>query len=344
MSMIISLFNEYWLHVGFFWALTIACWLLSGGLEKRNGFPWRVCFSVAAFHIMGYFGMPWLTRINIQLIQWTGLPGWNGYMLVWIEHLAFVFGLLLICFEGKMSRNWFCLAAGYSLESMSYGLQEILWWATGITIADHQWMRSLAYVVCYLAAYWLIVRKVTQNIRYLDSKRTILVSMMNLFLILFIGTALESYLTEAGWLLGFFRASYCVVSMFILFGLSDINKKEAELITIRQMQDKQAEHYQIAKDMMGVLNLRLHDLKYYALKSKNEKNLNELIANIKLYDAQIQTGNRALDVILTEENLKCYQKDVRLSCMADGKPLLSWKRLTSTYSLEICLTMHWKQY
>lgn len=57
--MIISLFNEYWLHVGFFWALTIACWLLSGGLEKRNGFPWRVCFSVAAFHIMGYFGMPW---------------------------------------------------------------------------------------------------------------------------------------------------------------------------------------------------------------------------------------------------------------------------------------------
>lgn len=59
--------------------------------------------------------------------------------------------------------------------------------------------------------------------------------------------------------------------MFILFGLSDINKKEAELITIRQMQDKQAEHYQIAKDMMGVLNLRLHDLKYYALKSKNEK-------------------------------------------------------------------------
>lgn len=53
--MIISLFNEYWLHVGFFWALTIACWLLSGGLEKRNGFPWRVCFSVAAFHIMGYF-------------------------------------------------------------------------------------------------------------------------------------------------------------------------------------------------------------------------------------------------------------------------------------------------
>ena len=26
------------------------------------------------------------------------------------------------------------------------------------------------------------------------------------------------------------------------------------------------------------------------------------------------------------------------------KPLLSWKRRTSTYSLEICLTMHWKQY
>ena len=76
MSMIISLFNEYWLHVGFFWALTIACWLLSGGLEKRNGFPWRVCFSVAAFHIMGYFGMPWLTRINIQLIQWTAGMEW----------------------------------------------------------------------------------------------------------------------------------------------------------------------------------------------------------------------------------------------------------------------------
>jgi sensor histidine kinase regulating citrate/malate metabolism len=40
-----------------------------------------------------------------------------------------------------------------------------------------------------------------------------------------------------------------------------------------------------------------------------------------MYDTRIQTGNRLLNVLLTEKSLYCQQKGITLSCMADGSKL-----------------------
>ena len=44
------------------------------------------------------------------------------------------------------------------------------------------------------------------------------------------------------------------------------------------------------------------------------------------------TGNHALDVILTEKSLFCKQKNIKLTCMADGKQL-DFIQTTDLYSV-----------
>ena len=44
------------------------------------------------------------------------------------------------------------------------------------------------------------------------------------------------------------------------------------------------------------------------------------------------TGNHALDVILTEKSLICKQKEIKLTCMADGKQL-AFMQTTDLYSI-----------
>lgn len=42
---------------------------------------------------------------------------------------------------------------------------------------------------------------------------------------------------------------------------------------------------------------------------------------ISIYDADVKTGNEAIDIILTEKNLLCCNKKIKLTCMADCKKL-----------------------
>lgn len=53
---------------------------------------------------------------------------------------------------------------------------------------------------------------------------------------------------------------------------------------------------------------------------------------ITAYDGNVETGNDALDVILTEKSLYCVRHDIALTCMADGKQL-SFMSEADLYSL-----------
>lgn len=49
--------------------------------------------------------------------------------------------------------------------------------------------------------------------------------------------------------------------------------------------------------------------------------VNEMTSSIKIYDSSIKTGNKVLDTIMTEKSLECSQKNIKITCLLDGKKL-----------------------
>ena len=101
-------------------------------------------------------------------------------------------------------------------------------------------------------------------------------------------------------------------------------KREVEYLqyTISQGQRQ----YEMSKDTMDMINIKYHDIKYKlnALLAQNgaaEQAAEEIINSIAVYDAGVSTGNKALDVLLTEKRLYCEQNGINFSCMADGGKL-----------------------
>ena len=91
---------------------------------------------------------------------------------------------------------------------------------------------------------------------------------------------------------------------------------------------RQAERqYEISKDTIDLINVKCHDIKYKlgALLSEGNKPASEAVEDLKssisIYDTRISTGNKILDVILTEKSLYCEQNGINFSCMADGAKL-----------------------
>lgn len=98
-----------------------------------------------------------------------------------------------------------------------------------------------------------------------------------------------------------------------------------ELSAMGNILKRQYEQYCNSKENIDLLNRRLHDLKHQIEIIKSEQNpekrmeyIEELEKGIKKYQAEYDTGNRVLDVILTGKSLQCVNNEINLTCIADG--------------------------
>ena len=60
--------------------------------------------------------------------------------------------------------------------------------------------------------------------------------------------------------------------------------------------------------------------------------MEEIGQTVAVYDSEVQTGNGALDVVLTEKSFRCEQGRISFSCMLDGS-LFDFMAAADIYSL-----------
>ena len=99
-------------------------------------------------------------------------------------------------------------------------------------------------------------------------------------------------------------------------------EKEVEYLeyTIRQSKKQ----YEISKDTIEMINVKVHDMKYYcnSLASQGEvsqETLKKLEDSVKIYDSKFETGNQLLNTLLWEKSSYCEQNNIAFSCMIDGE-------------------------
>lgn len=122
-----------------------------------------------------------------------------------------------------------------------------------------------------------------------------------------------------------------LVGVGALFGyhmmLRELNVK-MEREYLKRLLHMQHENYRIAEESIELVNQKYHDLKHQIALLRAEAGSSEKLAlldqmeqDIKAYEAQNKTGNRALDTMLTAKSLQCQREGISLTCVADGKEL-----------------------
>lgn len=130
---------------------------------------------------------------------------------------------------------------------------------------------------------------------------------------------------------------YIFIMFFLFYFLLKEGLKDHELSLMKYLWNEDKKHYEIQKENMDIINIKCHDLRhqiqdYRQQGNVTDKMMNQLEDSIHIYDSLIKTGNEALDVILSSFYLRCNNKKVELTTMADGNPL-SFMEETDLYSL-----------
>ena len=118
---------------------------------------------------------------------------------------------------------------------------------------------------------------------------------------------------------------YCVTLLYLQTELFKKAAMQKEMDALNLLYDRQRKQYQIARQNVQIINRKCHELKVQIadLRRLNpdaaqKKDLNEAERAVQLYDANADTGNEVLDVVLTEKGMHCEARHITLNCVADG--------------------------
>ncbi|MDF9875919.1 ATP-binding protein [Cellulosimicrobium cellulans] len=103
------------------------------------------------------------------------------------------------------------------------------------------------------------------------------------------------------------------------------HQARSEVRAIDEMLRRQHEQYLQSKRNMKIVHRKYHDLKHQIGVIRAEVDparrasyLDDLEASISGHARQADTGNGVLDVILTTKSQECAERDIDLTCVADG--------------------------
>lgn len=119
----------------------------------------------------------------------------------------------------------------------------------------------------------------------------------------------------------------CILVLLVNFDVFTINRQRHEMDTIVQLNKKQQEQFAFSQANIESLNRKYHDLKGMigSLRKLADANIGESLkeaeSEVEAYDSIAKTGNRYLDVLLTERSIYCERNGVRFTYLVDGDAL-----------------------
>lgn len=267
---------------------------------------------------------------------------------IWQVVLFFAFqffltygGMILIYRESPWE-ILFCCTAAYCIQNTASNLSEIVHNYESQIGSNYFWVyplcQALSLALCYVLAYFILSRKIRdEEVINIDNKQVILLSLLALTLVIVlswvVGNIGSGTIQNVACKCLMILANILILT--VQFGLLNQSKLQNDLNMIQQMWKKDQEHYKISKANMEMLNIKLHDLKHISQTFDGTKNA-EFAASMKdaleMYDLMLDTGNKALDVLVMEKGIYCQKHNIKLSCVCDGAKLSGFKDV-DIYSL-----------
>lgn len=326
--------------------LLIAEFLFTFRLPKRSKFFLRFSLMVVLCFALSIL-LPFVPEGALSL------------SLLFFGLFAVTFLCQWFCYDVSALSMLFCLTVSYVVQHCAYCLSNCMLLFSNLNsniygvyteeiITYHLPVNDVfgyifSFVVYYLSYYLFFLAfgyKIRKNTEpKLKNISLFVVSFFALIISIFVNSAVI-YGTTNGDLIvviNIYNAVCCVFMVYVLFSMVDKNKMEAELSSVYHILRKSEEQYEISKKTIDLIDIKCHDLKQQIrtigqANLINETALSEISDVISIYDTEMNTGNKPLDVILTEKSLLCYQNGILLSCMADGT-LLNFMNEAEIYSL-----------
>jgi hypothetical protein len=188
-------------------------------------------------------------------------------------------------------------------------------------------MKLLLTVILYVVYYLLMTRIIKRMDGTIPQTKELI--FFSMFCILIIDVwQLYSYKSGYNNVSTYFYSIMCCVLIFFAFiSMVRYNKLSKEKIEIENVFRISERQHALSTQNIEIINQKCHDLKHQIIAMKRiapeqqEKYIDELERAVEIYDCTLDTGNDALNIVLSEKSLLCKEYGISFTVMADGSAL-----------------------
>ena len=301
--------------------LLIGACIFSPWDSPRSGFVARALLGTAGLLALS------------ELLYMTSLPS----ILNLTAFVALVFLWVLLCFDCSAVHAVFTATCAYTVQHITSKLTYMVviglvmegvplpaWSATVLLAAFN-------VLVC-VPLYLYFTRGFLRDGQLMfNSVRTVLFAALFLVVAVFLSSILEDNLdsTAPTYLssylsLGAFCTLFAVTILSLELTNCGVKRLETENSVLERLLEKDRLQYEQARDDMEKINIRYHDLKqqYSRVSAEERAGLEDEMKSLNL---RYFTGNKALDIVVTQKAAICAEKGIQLICSADGEALGTMK-------------------
>lgn len=316
--------------------LAIAEALFTHNLRRRKIFFLRLFLClIVYFSVAVFFPLP-----EINTPQYS--------LLVFFTQFVLSLVLLLFLFKEPFLSLFFCGIAAYAVQHLAYQCFSLIVYTAGLNgnssmglygqeeQAPFDWRIIPVYVAVEAAIYWLAILLFSNRIKKGEDLRVKSVLLFSLFVLfataVIIVNIFVAYETFENFNITYIIAASisgalcCLFVLFLLFTLLSRENLKTKNEYMNRLWRQEQRQLATSRASMDMIKRACHDLKY-SMRAINERNCEndenflEIKKAVEIYDSYAETGNNALDVILTERASLCTEKNIRFDCMADGRAL-----------------------
>lgn len=133
--------------------------------------------------------------------------------------------------------------------------------------------------------------------------------------------------SSASYMFLFFFTSlmYCLMSFALLMMFPYVGRLQQDKANMENFINSKQKYYEVSREGILSLQTKCHDLKHQiklirsaAGQRQFDAHIDRLEESIDEYNTVVATGNKSVDVVLTEKNILCMSKGIKFSYMIDG--------------------------
>ncbi len=319
--------------------------LLIRGLDSIQSYQFRLFWAELLFFVhlprrrlFGLRALVWLPFLLLPLCFDNGFDSaffivhnYTWSFLVWFVYSVFA---MAFCHRLDAEQLVYISVVAYSMQnlfaSMKYFLLYRFFSVSSLLFQSLTLVLMLAlYALFYLTFVRSWVHKFRLELRI--NKMYLLVSAIAILLIL---NVLNSYMQNTSLDL-FTLSNNCLLFsictaliVLLLAGVYDRSYAQYEKDTMRQLLLEQEKQRSLSERTIAMINMKCHDMKHQLLALGRKESgasdgtyMRETLDSIQIYDSFFKTGNKYLDLILTEKSLLCQSEKISLTCTVDGTAL-----------------------
>lgn len=340
------LFNFFSVILEFLFELYVFYVMFLCKLHRKKKFGLRVGLSTLAVVVVA-FGVAALYTVFGETL-------W-GRILIYLFLFSLTAAQCKLLFDESFWTVVFCCSIAYAAQNLVYKLYLFQYYfgklagvydfAPGVAgTVLYRLMYYTVFAVLSACVYFLLARQIYTRLSYHRLNYKFFVAAFLILGVTVILCSMEDLFFErAGMgvsqsniqmsLLFLLRqtgnALSAVCSGTILLLMFKTLEQRDLLQTVERLQHaiRQSEQqYHISKDTIKMINIKCHDIKYKLDAAVGESGMppdrfDDLRQSIAIYDCNIETGNKILNVLFTEKSLYCERNGISLSCMIDGARL-----------------------